>query len=140
MIQKITAINTAYSGLEAILPQGHELDTDSGLVLIVGPNGSGKTALLRLISTSLDFERFFREFGFSRFWQEADLNRSTDLFFGPDNSPQEYNLPLFYTVKFGIEEKIEKELVRGKITALQNEFREWGYELSDSASVSADGN
>lgn len=66
MIQKITAINTQHSGLEALLPVGHELDTNLGLVLIVGPKFSGKTALSRLLTTSLQHERYFREKGISR--------------------------------------------------------------------------
>lgn len=68
MIQKITAIDAQYSRLEARLPVGHELDTNSGLVLVVGPTYSGKTALLRLLETSLQYERHFRENGVSRTW------------------------------------------------------------------------
>ena len=137
MIQKITAVNTEYSGLEAILPLGHEMDTDSGLVLLVGPNGSGKTAFLRLLSTSLDFERYFREFGFSKFWEEVGLNRRAEIFFNPGYKPQEYELPLFYFVKFGIEEKVTKELNKHNIKTLQAEFKERGLELSNDVSVSA---
>ena len=74
MIRKITAINTGYSGLEAVLPQGHELNTNSGLVLVVGPNFSGKTALLRFLDTSLQFDRYFRENGISRWYEEAGLD------------------------------------------------------------------
>ena len=137
MIQKITAINTEYSGLEALFPVGHELDTDSGLVLLVGPNGSGKTAFLRLLSTSLDFERYFREFGFSQLWEEVGLNRRAELFFDANYKSQEHELPLFYFVKFGIDERVTRELSNRNIKTLQAEFRERGLELSNDASISA---
>jgi len=47
--------------LENKFPENLELETNSGIVLVVGPNNSGKTALLRMITTSLDFRRYLKK-------------------------------------------------------------------------------
>ena len=44
MIKKVKVLATEESTLDALLPKGHEIETDSPHVLVVGPNGSGKTA------------------------------------------------------------------------------------------------
>jgi len=65
MIRKIRVLDANYSGLEERFPAGLELDTDSNIVIMVGPNGSGKTALMRMLATSLTHRAFFEKHGFS---------------------------------------------------------------------------
>lgn len=50
------------------------LNTDAPIVVVVGPNNSGKTAVLRLLATSLEFFRYYRTNGISKFW-EVDSGR-----------------------------------------------------------------
>ncbi|MDP3698630.1 MAG: AAA family ATPase [Nanoarchaeota archaeon] len=58
MIKKITVLDAHYSGLEQYFPQGLELNTEANVILLVGPNGSGKTAFMKMLATSIDFERY----------------------------------------------------------------------------------
>lgn len=76
MIRKLEVIDARYCGLEAKLPAGLELDTGSSILLLVGPNGVGKTALMRMIASSIKGKLFFDEHGFSRrLYLEDSLGR-----------------------------------------------------------------
>lgn len=71
MISTLTIFNAAYSGLDAYFPAGSEFQVDSPVVLIVGPNGSGKTGLMRMIASSLEYHRYFEEQAISHRWIET---------------------------------------------------------------------
>lgn len=73
MITSIRFLDTHYSGLEEIFPVGNCVGTNSGVVLIAGPNYRGKSALLRMLFTSLSNEAYFREHGISRYWETSGL-------------------------------------------------------------------
>lgn len=66
MIEKIRFLDTEYSGLDKMFPIGGKLDVNSNIVLLVGPNGSGKTGLVRMLASSIRYDRFFGENGISR--------------------------------------------------------------------------
>ncbi len=53
MIKKVKVLATEESTLDALLPKGHEIETDSPHVLVVGPNGSGKTAFHGILKRGL---------------------------------------------------------------------------------------
>jgi len=59
MISRVKVLATSEPTLDDILPSGHEIPTDSGLVYLVGQNGSGKTAFLRLLQTSMLNKLFY---------------------------------------------------------------------------------
>lgn len=77
MIDKVKILNSHYSGLEEKFPEGLELDTNSGINIILGPNGIGKTAFLRMLATSIDFQNYFRETGISYFWNYSTNNQAS---------------------------------------------------------------
>ncbi len=66
MITSIKILDGGYSGLEQKFPTDLEFDTNSGIVLIVGPNGSGKTAFMRMLATSIRANQYFEANGHSR--------------------------------------------------------------------------
>lgn len=70
MIRKLKFLDTRFSGLDAYFPIGSELNVDSNVVLIIGPNGSGKTCLVRMLATSLEYNRFFSKEGISKSWKD----------------------------------------------------------------------
>lgn len=59
MISRVKVLATGEPSLDDLLPSGHEIPTDSGLVYLVGQNGSGKTAFLRLLQTSILNKLFY---------------------------------------------------------------------------------
>jgi len=69
MIDSVTVLDDDYSKLRNQLPRGLELTTNSDVVLLLGPNGVGKTAFLRMLATSLEFHRHFEENGTSCYWE-----------------------------------------------------------------------
>ncbi|OGE19652.1 hypothetical protein A3J19_02005 [Candidatus Daviesbacteria bacterium RIFCSPLOWO2_02_FULL_41_8] len=85
MLEQATVVNTDQLGaLKPCFPQGHEITTDSSVVMVVGPNGSGKTGLLRMMYSSLGFREYFKEHGISQLWHWYGLDTLTDRFFDPD--------------------------------------------------------
>ncbi|MEK6889913.1 MAG: hypothetical protein AABX35_01870 [Nanoarchaeota archaeon] len=53
MIRNVKILGTGEPALENLFPKNTLVDTNSPHVFVVGPNGSGKTAFLRLLYTSL---------------------------------------------------------------------------------------
>ena len=69
MISKIKAIQTAYSGIDVYFPKNSELAFNSNITLLVGQNGCGKTALYRMLATSIKHKNYFEKTGISRDWE-----------------------------------------------------------------------
>jgi energy-coupling factor transporter ATP-binding protein EcfA2 len=65
MIQYLTILDAVEDDLQEKMPAGTRLETDSSIVLLVGPNGSGKTATTRLLYNSLQNEAGYRNTGMS---------------------------------------------------------------------------
>jgi energy-coupling factor transporter ATP-binding protein EcfA2 len=64
------------------------LDTDHSVIVMAGPNGSGKTGILRLVATSLENRRYFDEHGVSRVWEDPELKQLVkDAAAAPAHSP-----------------------------------------------------
>ena len=79
MLEQATVVNTDQLGaLKPCFPQGHEITTDSSVVMVVGPNGSGKTGLLRMMYSSLGFREYFKEHGISQLWHWYGLDTLTE--------------------------------------------------------------
>lgn len=92
MINKLKVIDANYSGLNQYFPNGHELELDSNIVLLVGPNGSGKTAFLRMLATSINHERYFKSNA-----KEIDLDKYKHIKFLSEKDKifmQEFGLPI----------------------------------------------
>jgi len=82
MIRKIRIIDSNYSGLEKKFPEELELDLDL-ITLLVGPNGSGKTALMRMLATSIWNGKFFRKRGYSKkACSEEELGKGSSTMMG----------------------------------------------------------
>ncbi len=56
MTLKINVLDVQEPYLREKLPNGYSLEFQPGVTLVVGPNGSGKTAFLRLLYTSLGYD------------------------------------------------------------------------------------
>lgn len=71
MITSFRVVNADYGKdrcLKRNFPSGLMLETHPEANLVVGPNGLGKTAFLRMLATSLEFERTYKRTGMSHFW------------------------------------------------------------------------
>lgn len=74
MISRVKVLATGEPTLDTLLQKGHEVEIDSPHVLVVGPNGSGKTAFLRLLYTSLMNKQFYDIYGKMRLRQLLPLH------------------------------------------------------------------
>ncbi|GEM_PF-4314605 len=68
VLKAIKVIDADYGPLKGRFGQGLLLDINSSIVVAVGPNSGGKTALLRLLATSLEFSRHYQMYRISQFW------------------------------------------------------------------------
>ena len=68
MIQSLQIVDANYAHLSKKFPVGLKLALDNNINLIVGPNNVGKTALIRMIATSLEFDKYFKTNGISCMW------------------------------------------------------------------------
>lgn len=93
MIEKVTVINAQYSGLEKYFPAQTEFDVNSPIVLLVGPNGSGKTAFVRLLATSLNHGRYFTEKGISLDWKQVKPKLEYIELYGPIEGVEDWFYP-----------------------------------------------
>ena len=73
IMNQIEIVKELEGDLEAKLPKGHSLDTNSQIVAIYGPNYSGKTALMRMIATSLYNHRIIAAGGSQLFEGKTDV-------------------------------------------------------------------
>jgi len=78
MISQLEIVNARYSGLEQRFPQSLRLDLNPEINLLVGPNYSGKTALLRMLATSIGFEQYYLKNGISRYHNYFAVNDLED--------------------------------------------------------------
>ena len=76
-LQTATVLLPPPDGLDLKFPAGTRLSLDNPLTVIIGPNGTGKTGFLRLVSNALEFERHFRKTGTSK-WIDRFDGRSQD--------------------------------------------------------------
>jgi hypothetical protein len=67
IVSKITVTEQPEDRLEGKLPRNHAIDVSSNIALVVGENATGKTAFLRLLASSLEYNSYFNEYGISKF-------------------------------------------------------------------------